>query len=155
MNIKKCIFSVSLLLGSFSAFADPTYITVEQRDGQKFDFLLSEQPVFTFSNGDLVVNGDASTSYAISGVKNYHFTSTVTELGVVSANELRVVYIDASTIKVQNAEANAVVSLVDASGKVVLSEKTDSECSAVVGLPQVKGVYVLSVADKSFKVIRK
>lgn len=155
MNYKRSIFSIALLLGSLAVQADPTYVTIEQKSGSKIDFLLSENPVFTFSKGDLVVNGDAKTSYAVSGVKNYHFTNTVTDLGKVAANSLRVVYVDKSTIKVQNAEASAVVSLVDATGKVVLSAKTDSEGSATVGLPQVKGVYVLTVADKSFKVIRK
>lgn len=154
-SLKKSIFSVVMLLGSLAVQADPTHVTIEQKDGSKIDFLLSEKPVFTFSNGDLVVNGNASTSYAVSGVKNYHFTSTPTDLGVVSANGLRVVYMDESTIKVQNAKASAKVSMVDVSGKVVLSAKTDSEGVAVVGLPQVKGVYVLSVDEKSFKVIRK
>lgn len=99
MNYKRSIFFIALLLGSLAVQAAPTYVTIEMKDGNNIDFLLSENPVFTFSKGDLFVNGDAKTSYAVSGVKNYHFTSTVTDLGKVAANSLRVVYIDNSTIR--------------------------------------------------------
>ena len=69
MSIKRIIAtSATLLLGLMSINAAATHLTVELKAGNKYSFLLADKPVITFSNGDLVVNGDAETSYSIDGV---------------------------------------------------------------------------------------
>lgn len=155
MNLKKGVVSLALSLGSWAVQADPTHVTIEQKDGSKMNFLLAEKPVFTFDNGNLVAKGDSTTSFAFNNVENVYFSSPWANLEVVAANELRIEHLDGTAIKIQNANAEASVSLWDAYGKIFLSTKTDSEGTAVVALPQSKGVFILYVADKSFKIIRK
>ena len=145
-----------LFVGSMCANAAAQYMTVEQKNGEKFSFLLDDKPVITYSNGDLVVNGSTATSYAISGVKNYHFTEN-DQSGVVNldADVLRIVSVDENTVRVENASAGLQVVLYDAKGVQVLDAVADQAGVATVGLHDKKGVYVLSVGKKSFKLIRK
>ena len=157
MSIKRIIAtSATLLLGLMSINAAATHLTVELKAGNKYSFLLADKPVITFSNGDLVVNGDAETSYSIDGVKNFHFTEgDASGVESLSVGDIRIVSLDNATIQVQNLEKSSVVTLVNVSGVVLSSVKADAEGSAIVSLPQAKGVYILSVGSKSFKIIRK
>ena len=55
----------------------------------------------------------------------------------------------------ENAIAGVKVLLVNLNGAVLATSTTDPTGSAIVTLPSEKGVYVLSVGNQSFKVIRK
>lgn len=157
MKLKKFIStSVGLLLGVMSLNAAPTHLTVELTIGNKYNFLLADKPVITFDNGALVVNGDAETSYSIEGVKNFHFSEgDASKAESMSAGDIRIISLDNSTIQVQNLEKSTLVTLVNVAGSVLSSVAADVEGSATVSLPQTKGVYILTAAGKSFKIIKK
>lgn len=157
MNLRRIItVSTCLLIGASSSFATVSYMTVELKAGDKYSFLLTDKPVVTFNSGDLVVNGDAETSYSIEGVKNFHFTEgDATGAETLSSGEMRIASLDGSTIQVQNIGNGSIATLVNVSGKIISSSKADSEGSATISLPQTKGVYILSADGKSFKIIRK
>ena len=88
---KRLLTTTALLLGAMCASAAVQYMTVEQKSGAKYSFLLKDNPVVTYKGGELVVNGSASTSYAIDGVKNYHFTETdQTGVETTGADMLRI-----------------------------------------------------------------
>lgn len=157
MGLKtRILASAALILGMTQISAVPTHLTVELKAGSKYSFLLADKPVITFSSGDLVVNEESETSYSIEGVKNFHFTE-----GDLSATEnlpkeaIRIISIDDATIKVENIGKESVVTLVNVSGALVSSKKADSEGTATIALPQSKGVYILTAAGKSFKIIKK
>ena len=157
MGLKRTFLaSAALILGMTQISAASTHLTVELKAGSKYSFLLADKPVITFSSGDLVVNGESETSYSIEGVKNFHFTE-----GDLSATEnlpkdaIRIISLDNSTIKVENIGKESIVTLVNVSGALISPSKSDSEGTATVSLPQSKGVYILSVAGKSFKIIKK
>lgn len=157
MGLKmRILASAALILGMTQISAAPTHLTVELKVGSKYSFLLADKPVVTFSSGDLVVNGESETSYSIEGVKNFHFTE-----GDLSASEnlpkeaIRIISLDDATIKMENIGKEMIVTLVNVSGALISSSKSDSEGTATVSLPQSKGVYILSVAGKSFKIIKK
>ena len=157
MNHKCRFFSIISSLGiCFSLSAAINTVTVELMSGDVYGFLLAEKPVFSYSEGELIVKSNGSTSYVLSDVKYHHFTDGhVSIVKSLSVSDLRIVAIDESTIKVENSEGHAEVILVNATGRVVSAVKTDSEGSAIVTLPVNKGVYVLSVGRKSVKIIRK
>ncbi|MCQ2209050.1 MAG: T9SS type A sorting domain-containing protein [Paludibacteraceae bacterium] len=157
MNLKQIILaSACILTGMMSVSAEATYLTVELNAGNKYNFLLADKPVVTFKSGDLVVNGNSETSYSIEGVKNFHFTEgDVTKVEQLSSEEIRIVSLDEATIQLQNLDKQAVVTLMNVSGMLISSSKTNEDGTAIVSLPKTKGVYILSVAGKSFKIIRK
>lgn len=153
---KRILCMLSLLCCMLCAGATAKYVTVELNSGIKYSFLLKSKPVITYSKGDLIVNGNESTSYALSGVLNYHFSED-SETGVetLDANIMRIVSLDESTLQILNAPVSTKVALVAANGVMVLTTETDFNGTATVSLPSQKGIYVLSVGNQSFKVIRK
>lgn len=153
----KQIFSVlALCCGVLCANAAVQYMTVEQKSGEKFSFLLKDKPVVTYKDGALVVNGSATTSYAIDGLRNYHFTEgNETEVKEEVANVLRVVNRDDNSLSLENAPAGVKVTLVSVNGIVVATSKVDLDGTATILLPSEKGVYVLTIGNQSFKIIRK
>ena len=155
---KKALTLLLLSCGALYANAEVKYMTVEQKTGEKYGFLLEDNPIITYSDGNLVVNGNAETSYAISSVKDYHFTEkdeTATCLERIDANELRILNIDKRTIRVENAPASAPIQIVGANGIVWMATTTDKAGTATIQLPLQKGVYILSVGKQSLKLIRK
>ncbi|MBR4840713.1 MAG: hypothetical protein IK005_09585 [Paludibacteraceae bacterium] len=154
--LKKCLMILALLYGALSATAAVQYMTIELKSGGKFSFLLADNPIVTYANGDLSVNGSPSTSYAISGVKNYHFTEkNETGLSSVSSETLSIVSLDDNTLGIQNAPASAKAILLTATGVVSSTAVVDASGAATLVLPQQKGLYVLSVGELSIKLIRK
>ncbi|MCQ2191469.1 MAG: hypothetical protein MJZ23_01220 [Paludibacteraceae bacterium] len=151
---KRLLTTTALLLGSLCASAAVQYMTVEQKSGAKYSFLLKDNPVVTYQGGELVVNGSASTSYALDGVKNYHFTeSDLTGVETTGVDMLRITT-DENTVLVENAPAGAKVVLVNAGGATVAVATADQSGTATISLPSVKGVYALTLDKQSFKLIR-
>ncbi len=83
--------SASLFIGTTSSFATVSYMTVELKAGVKYSFLMADKPVATFKSGDLVVNGDAETSYSIEGVKNFREctggTGLISPIGILTQTQ--------------------------------------------------------------------
>lgn len=147
--------SLSLLFSACGAFAAENYMTVELKNGDLYSFNISDKPVVTYKDASLVINSNAKTSYSISSVKNYHFTKSDITLLETASGSLRIVNVDDETIEVQNAKPLASVTLTSASGVKVLSSYVGTGGNVAVNLPASKGVYVLSIGNQSFKVIRK
>lgn len=154
--IRRIITTLSLAALTFGAYAEANYMTVEKIDGSKISFLLSSNPVVTYENDNFIVNKDSKTTYSFEDIKNYHFTED-DQSGVetISANTLKIIWVDDATIEVQNAQIGSVVALTAVSGAVVAKTTADSEGKATVKMPNNAGVYVLSVGSQSFKIIRK
>ncbi len=150
----KFLSTISFLCMSFVAFATEEYMLVEMKTGEQYSFLLADRPVLTYENASLVINSDSKTSYAIEGIKEYRFVSN-TSIDDISASALKIITIDDETIEVQNAKSSEKVVLMSVKGETEFCSKTDVEGKVIVKMPVNKGVYVLSVGNQSFKVIRK
>lgn len=155
--MRKFIITVlGLVCGLLYSNAAVKYMTIEKKDGAKYSFLLKENPIITYQNGNIVINGNEKTSYSIEEVKNYHFTEdNQSAVDVTNAQILRIVSISEDVIRVENALTNTSIKLVSINGTIVGQTKADDEGAANVTLPNQKGVYVLCVGNQSFKVIRK
>lgn len=148
-----------LSYGALNCSATVKYMTVELKSSEKYSFLLADKPVVTFQNGDLVVNGSAETSYAISGVKDYHFTekdeTEATGETLKSVETGCVIFENNGVVFVQKANPSADVLLFNVNGVVLSKTSVDNNGNAELKLPDFAGVYVLSIANQSFKLIRK
>lgn len=154
MKKRKLMLAVACLFSGASAFA-ATHLIVDLRSGESYEFLLKEKPVITYESGDLVVNGNAATSYAIAKVKNYHFEDLGAGVPSVEVSHLRIVPLDENTLQVENAPQGVDVVLNSMAGALQAQTKVDTDGVATVTLPQAKGIYLLSVGKQTFKVIRK
>lgn len=148
-----------LSYGALNCSATVKYMTVELKSSEKYSFLLADKPVVTFQNGDLVVNGSAETSYAISGVKDYHFTekdeTEATGETLKSVETGCVIFENNGVVFIQKANPSADVLLFNVNGVVLSKTSVDNNGNAELKLPDFAGVYVLSIANQSFKLIRK
>lgn len=148
-----------LSYGALNCSATVKYMTVELKSSEKYSFLLADKPVVTFQNADLVVNGSAETSYAISGVKDYHFTekdeTEATGETLKSVETGCVIFENNGVVFVQKANPSADVLLFNVNGVVLSKTSVDNNGNAELKLPDFAGVYVLSVGNQSFKLIRK
>lgn len=148
-----------LSYGALNCSATVKYMTVELKSSEKYSFLLADKPVVTFQNGDLVVNGSAETSYAISGVKDYHFTekdeTEATGETLKSVETGCVIFENNGVVFIQKANPSADVLLFNVNGVVLSKTSVDNNGNAELKLPDFAGVYVLSVGNQSFKLIRK
>ena len=157
--LKKLFFLMCLSYGTFNCGATVKYMTVELTSGTKYSFLLADKPVVTFQNADLVVNGSAETSYAISGVKDYHFTekdeTEATGETLKSVETGCVIFENNGVVFIQKANPSADVLLFNVNGVVLSKTSVDNNGNAELKLPDFAGVYVLSIANQSFKLIRK
>ncbi|MBO7608396.1 MAG: T9SS type A sorting domain-containing protein [Paludibacteraceae bacterium] len=140
-----------------SAFADPSFVTIEFKDLTKKSFLLAESPVFQYKNDSLVVNGSASTTYQFDKVAKYYFSDAgeSSSIPAVAANEVRVTYLDNQHIQVEGLTANTQVALFSILGQTI-EQKVSKEGEAVrFTLPGAKGVYILKVDGQSVKLIKE
>ena len=155
--MRKLIFTVlGLACGMLYASAAVQYMTIEKKNGAKYSFLLKENPVITYQDGNIVINGNEKTSYSIEEVKNYHFTeNNQSAVDNTNAQILRIVSVSEDVIRVENALTDESIKLVNINGAIVGQTTADNEGSANVSLPSQKGVYILLVGNKSFKLIRK
>lgn len=153
--IKKLAAMLGLTCGVLGANASALYMTVEQKSGDKYSFLLADNPVVTYKDGNLVVNGNATTSYAIDGVKNYHFTESDLTIAEKTDNNRLYISVSDNTVAIENASAQSKVALVSANGATIATAKTNVQGAATIALPNQQGVYVLTVGENSFKLIRK
>lgn len=148
-----------LSYGTLNCSATVKYMTVELKSSEKYSFLLADKPVVTFQNGDLVVNGSAETSYAISGVKDYHFTekdeTEATGETLKSVETGCVIFENNGVVFIQKANPSADVLLFNVNGVVLSKTSVDNNGNAELKLPDFACVYVLSIANQSFKLIRK
>lgn len=154
--VKKLLASLALCCMTIGANAESNYMTVEKINGSKISFLLADNPVITYKDGNLVINKDAKTTYSFEDIKNYHFTENDdTKATAINAESLRFVWIDDATIEVQNTQPGSVVALTAINGSVVATSKADAEGKAIVKMPNNAGIYVLSAGNQSFKIIRR
>ncbi len=156
MMRKRLLIVLELFCGSLYANEAVQYVTVEQKNGEKFSFLITDNPILSFKDGDLIVNGNTETSYAIAGVRNFHF-SDYDQTGVVNqgSDVLLLVRVDNNAICVEHVKAGSPVILYNSAGVPVVNAVADRTGTANLAYPGQKGVYVLSVDGKSFKLIRK
>lgn len=142
--MKYLLLVLMLTLGVATASAQNyDYLILQQADG-KVQGIATDGLKLTFENGNLVAdNGKDSKSVPLGNMKRLYFTSDITAVGSVTADEGRIdVSVTDGKLHV-NAPEGSKVNVYSLDGRQVPAEK----------LP--KGVYVVRVNDKAFKVLAR
>lgn len=157
MNFKH-LLALTLLGGCLSASQATTYMTIELKSGKTIDFALSDKPVITYNESQLVVNGKSSTSYAFADVKEYRFTEGTqgsVKSEIVSGDAPVLFYVEEDIVNIKNAKASEKIALFSVNGITLALVEANAEGEATLQLPSAKGVYVLTIGTLSFKIVRK
>lgn len=154
MKVLKNILIGASLLFATSLYAVGDCVVVEMINGDRYKFLFSENPILNFEDGTLDVSANSSLSVQVDKVKGLSFSDSKTGSESI-ANSAIVISVDGENLYIQDAEPNAKVLVVTANGMLVKESTTDVDGKATIKVAGQKGVYVLSVGQKSIKFILK
>ena len=153
----------ALLAFSLSVLAGNPGVTFLLRNGKKVSFAFAEKPVIALSDANLSVSvrGVECVSYAYADVQRVAVVDdVVSAVDNVVANDKsqHVVFsFSASTLNVSGLAANESIALYAINGKLMLSEKANSEGKASVSLAGLQqGIYVVRTqSGVSYKLFKK
>lgn len=154
---------LALFAFSLSMFAGNPGVTFQLRSGKKVSFTFAEKPVIALSDANLSVSvrGVERVSYAYADVQRVVVDDdVVSAIDNVVANDKsqHVVFsFSASTLNVSGMAANESIALYAINGKLMLSEKANSEGKASVSLAGLQqGIYVVRTqSGVSYKLFKK
>ncbi|MCQ2223672.1 MAG: T9SS type A sorting domain-containing protein [Bacteroidaceae bacterium] len=153
--MKKTLLSVLMLLASAFAWAEDQYLCIWQADGQTVDIALDDEPVTTFSNGNLVISTRRTTiTYPLQMVKRYTFEAAPT--GIQSATANMHISTDGSCITFSAFDRDTNIAVYNLAGvrvRTVLAKAGTGTVVSVASLP--KGTYIVKVNDITFKLLSR
>lgn len=161
----KKTFSLLLALFAFSlsVFAGNPGVTFLLRSGQKVSFSFAEKPVVALSDANLSVSvgGVERVSYAYAEVQRVVVVDdVVSAIDNVLANDKSqhiVFSVSANALNVSGLAANESIALYATDGKLMLSEKANTEGKAAISLSSLQqGIYVVRTQSGiSYKFFKK
>lgn len=161
----KKTFSLLLALFAFSlsVFAGNPGVTFLLRSGQKVSFSFAEKPVVALSDANLSVSvgGVERVSYAYAEVQRVVVVDdVVSAIDNVLANDKSqhiVFSVSANAFNVSGLAANESIALYATDGKLMLSEKANTEGKAAISLSSLQqGIYVVRTQSGiSYKFFKK
>ena len=153
--MKKILVLLSCILLSALSFAQqPNALILKLTDGSTNTFILSEKPVVTLPDNNIVISGTANTMYARSDVEKFFF-EYVDPTGVekVKENDVTFKYQDGEHVRLSGLKSGTIVSVSSLDGKNLSTQKSDTSGNITVSLKNLpKGVYIISYDKRSVKV---
>ena len=153
------ILLVTTVFTFYSAWAtaDKMLIVETSNDGV-FSFILSENPTITFNNRTMLISSvSKSESFEIEDVKQYYFTDVPASIDLPQkSNELRICRYDNGKIIILGLQTMPLVKIHSLDGKERRGNVSLSDDHAVIDLsPLSKGVYIISINNKDFKIYKR
>lgn len=152
----KRILLLTLIFVSTIAKADEKMLQVWQTDGQIVNISLKEEPVTTYSDGNLVIKTTKTTiSYPLEKVKKYTYT-TVAD-GITTPQTMKAAFSkDGETLTFTDVRPNTKILLYNVAGQLlrrINSDKTGKVIVSVSGFPT--GVYVVKANGGTYKITKR
>lgn len=143
-----------ILLSSVMYAQEKNALVVKLIDGNTHTFVLSEKPVITLSNGNVVIDGSASTTYARSEVEKFYFDFfDPNGIKTMSDDGITFCYVDGNNFRISGLKENTVVSVASLDGKILSTLKSDGDVTISLG-NYPKGAYIVSFGKRSVKIVR-
>lgn len=152
------------LLPARTVAADNTeglYLYIQMTDGSNSKFLLTEQPVITFNDNQLIVslNGKTLLSTEMEGIANCSFQTEQTLTGIHEvtspSQEVRPL-VNMGQAIFSGLKPGSTVTIHSADGKTVGQTSADSQGTARISLTTLsRGIYILRTNTHSFKVLHE
>lgn len=149
---KKVLLLLSFCLTCLLSAQAETCLMLQMRDGQTHSYVLSQQPVLTFSEGAMTLKtSEAEASFLLTEIENYHFAQEETELRTMSTNERRFSYIG-GIVKVEGGQDPVLLS--DLNGRILHTAQRGETFSFDLHRQQ-QGTYLLRIGSLSIKLYHK
>ena len=145
-----------MLISTIIYAQEKNALVIKLNNGSTNTFILSEKPIVTVPDSNVVVTGAASVTYTRSEVEKFYFdyVEPVPErIESLGKGNIAVYYVDGENVRITGLKDNTSVSVASLDGKLVSSPQSDGNGSVLISLRnQSKGVYVLSFGGRSVKI---
>ena len=133
-------------------------LNVHMMDGQVVTFLLDQEPVTTFENGNLVITTNQGVySYPLAQMKKYTHEGLPEgiDLPTVAPGDI-LVRQNNEMMLIDGLPSNTQVEVYSADGKLILSQHAVGGQSTLLNLAnQPQGTYIVNVGQTSFKFVKQ
>lgn len=132
---------------------------IEQKNGVTVGFLFANEPVMTYTETEIVLNGkDIDVRYPMAEVERMTFgvvSDTQTAVQTAKSQKISVAY-DAETIRITGLSDGEKVTMLGVDGKLVGSAKADGNGVAILRCKvQTNSPYLVKTYKAAFKFIKK
>lgn len=143
--------------GAMMAQEEPVQkLIVWKMDGTQLQFLLTDDPVTTFENGNLVISTNQGVfSYPLAQTKKYTHEGILEGIENTVAPGNILVRQNNEMMLIEGLPDNQLVEVYSANGKLILSKRAiggQGTLLSLIGQPQ--GAYVVSIGKNSFKFVK-
>ncbi len=151
----KSLMLLCFLLFSLVSYAsgDAASVTVKQKGGNKTVLELSANPVITFEEEEMVVTTDFTRiMIPLDDIVEYTVNEVASGIkGVSVAPQFQ-----NGRVVLHDIPQGTSIGVYTMEGKLVMRQVADATASAEISISSLpKGVYIISVSGKSFKIINK
>ena len=145
-----------MLLSSTIYAQEKNALVIKLTDGNTHTFVLSKKPVVTLPDGNIAVNGSASTTYPRSEVEKFYFVyDDGSGIESIGKDNVTFYYVDGENVRISGLKDKATVSVASLDGKIISTQKCDGTGSVTISLGnQPRGIYIISFGDRSVKIRR-
>ena len=154
------LFSALLLVSAVWAQEEQPVqrLNVHMMDGSQLQFLLTDEPVTTFENGNLVITTNQGVySYPLAQMKMYTHEGIPEgiDLPTVAPGDI-LVRQNNEMMLIDGLPDNTQVEVYSADGKLILSQHAVGGQSTLINLAnQPQGTYIVNVGQTSFKFVKQ
>lgn len=152
--MKKIFVILFSILSSVIYAQEKNALVIKLTDGNTHTFVLSEKPVVTLPDGNIAVNGSASTTYPRSEVEKFYFVyDDGSGIESIGKDNVTFYYVDGENVRISGLKDKAIVSVASLDGKIISTQKSDGTGSVTISLGNhPKGIYIISFGGRSVKI---
>ena len=147
-----------LCLGVWAQDAPVQKLNVWKMDGTQIQFLLTDEPVTTFENGNLVITTNQGVfSYPLAQMSKFTHEGLPEGIDVptVAPGDI-LVRQNNEQMLIEGLPDNQLVEVYSADGKLILSQRAVGGQSTLLNLAaQPQGTYIVSIGSTSFKFVKQ
>ena len=133
-------------------------LNVWKMDGTQIQFLLTDEPVTTFENGNLVITTNQGVySYPLAQMKKYTHEGLPEGIDVptVAPGDI-LVRQNNEQLLIEGIPDNQLVEVYSAEGKLILNQRAVGGQSTLLNLTlQPQGTYIVNIGKTSFKFVKQ
>lgn len=142
----------------FSQDAPVQKLNVHMMDGSQLQFLLTDEPVTTFENGNLVITTNQGVySYPLAQMKKYTHEGLPEgiDLPTVAPGDI-LVRQNNEQMLIEGLPDNQLVEVYSADGKLILSQRATGGQSTLLNIAaQPQGTYIVNIGSTSFIFVKQ
>ena len=153
INAADVVVIVDMILDGNTNSSDQRLVVLK-KDGTKVYYNLHEEPVTTFSAGQLVITTSKATAYyELSELARYTFEGAYDDVGKAKARAGETVYHQGKDMmSFDGLPAGTIVELYSSDGRMLSSQRTAEGRTAEVSLvDQPEGSYYVKIGDAQYK----